>query len=164
MKTLLLIRHAKSDWNDFDLADIDRPLNQRGKEDAPEMAERIRNRISKIDAFISSPAKRARKTAKFFVHAYNKRKDDIQIEQSLYEAPVTAYEKMLARINEQYSTAAIFAHNPGITDFVNTLTEEIVYNMPTCAVFAVRAYTDKWEDFKNAKKEFLFFETPKNQS
>ena len=63
-KTLLLIRHAKSSWDNFALTDFDRPLNDRGKNDAPEMAKRLIDKKINIDAFISSPAKRAKKTAK----------------------------------------------------------------------------------------------------
>ena len=77
MKTLILVRHAKSDWGNPGLDDFDRPLNERGKKDAPVMAQRLRDKKVKIDAFIASPAKRAAKTAKFFAEAYNKKKDDI---------------------------------------------------------------------------------------
>ena len=74
MKQLILIRHAKSDWDDPSLDDFDRPLNGRGKRDAPLMAERLRDKDIKIDQFIASPAKRARKTAAIFTEAYKKKK------------------------------------------------------------------------------------------
>ena len=74
MKTLILVRHAKSDWGDPLLRDFDRPLNERGKKDAPKMAERLLERKIKIDAFISSPARRAAKTATLFAEAFGKKK------------------------------------------------------------------------------------------
>ena len=77
MKTLILVRHAKSDWGTPSLGDFDRPLNDRGKRDAPVMAQRLLDKKIKIDAFISSPAKRAKKTATVFAEAYDKKKDDI---------------------------------------------------------------------------------------
>jgi len=77
LKTLLLIRHAKSSWDDPALSDYERPLNERGKKDAPAMAERLYERGIKIDAFITSPARRARKTAEVFAKRYKKEKDDL---------------------------------------------------------------------------------------
>src|SRR5687768_14565502 len=86
MKTVLLVRHAKSSWDDISLSDFDRPLNDRGKKNAPEMAERLSNKDVPIDAFISSPAKRAKKTAEVFAKAYKHDKEDVILVPSLYEA------------------------------------------------------------------------------
>lgn len=85
-KTLILVRHAKSDWGNPDLDDFDRPLNGRGKSDAPVMAHRLLDKKVKIDAFIASPAKRARKTAAIFAAAYKTDKDDIILRDELYGA------------------------------------------------------------------------------
>ena len=74
MKTLFLIRHAKSSWDDIGLPDFERPLNERGKYDAPQMAKRIKDKKIEIDAFVSSPAKRARKTAEIFMDVYDENK------------------------------------------------------------------------------------------
>src|SRR6185436_5308799 len=85
-KTLILVRHAKSSWDDLGLSDFDRPLNDRGKKDAPVMAERLANKKIKIDAFISSPAKRAARTARIFAKEFDKKKDDIIYKTELYLA------------------------------------------------------------------------------
>ena len=77
MKQLLLVRHAKSSWADFSVKDFDRPLNDRGKKDAPEMAKRLRDKDIDIDVFITSPGKRAKKTAEIFVKEYKQEKGDI---------------------------------------------------------------------------------------
>src|SRR5436190_6546323 len=93
MKCLVLVRHAKSDWADPSLDDFDRPLNERGKRDAPAMAHRLLDKKIKIDAFIASPAKRARKTACIFAEAYKKNKEDIIFRDELYGAgPAVLYD------------------------------------------------------------------------
>ena len=86
MKSILLVRHAKSSWDDLSMADFDRPLNDRGKRDAPAMAERLAGRNIEIDAFVSSPAKRARKTAEIFSKSLGQHKKDVEFRQELYEA------------------------------------------------------------------------------
>jgi phosphohistidine phosphatase len=163
MKTLLLVRHAKSDWDDPSLKDFDRPLNDRGKRDAPMMAQRLIDRKVKIDAFIASPAKRARKTAEAFVKEYKKDKDDILFIDKLYLAEPSAFLEVIREADKEYDTIAVFSHNPGITEFANTLTPGQVRtdNIPTCGVFAVKADTKKWKDFEEAKKDFWFFDYPK---
>lgn len=161
MKTLLLIRHAKSDWNDATLSDFDRPLNDRGKRDAPVMAHRLLDRKIHIDAFISSPAKRAKKTATVFAKEYKKVKDDVILEQSLYGASSAVFLEVISNTKDSFDTIAIFSHNPGITDFANELTDTRIDNIPTCSIFAVSINTKHWKDFARAEKQFLFFESPK---
>ena len=161
MKTLILVRHAKSSWDHPGMADEDRPLNDRGSKDAPDMAERLRKKM-KVDHFVSSPAKRARKTARYFADEFGKKKDDVHLEPELYMASVASFYKTISGLKDKYDTVAIFSHNPGITEFVNMLTEMRVDNMPTSAIFAVEAKIDSWTDFEKAEKKFLFFDTPKN--
>lgn len=161
MKTLILVRHAKSDWGDPSLDDFDRPLNDRGKRDAPAMADRLLKRKIKIDSFISSPAKRAKKTATIFAEAYKTEKDDIVFREELYGAAEPVFAKVVANAKKKADCIAVFSHNPGITDYANTLTSARVDNIPTCGVFAVNADCGAWEDFATAKKELLFFDYPK---
>ena len=162
MKSILLIRHAKSSWDDLSLSDIDRPLNNRGKKDAPEMAERLLQKKIKVDAFISSPAKRARKTAEIFSKAFGQGKKEVEINDDLYEAGESQIAGVIASIPNEHDVVAIFSHNPGITDFANTLTTTRVDNIPTTGVFAVQADTDDWTSFSSAPKQLLFFDYPKN--
>lgn len=163
MKIVLLIRHAKSDWGDPSLSDFDRPLNGRGKEDAPVMAHRLLDNKIEIDAFISSPAKRAKKTAGIFAKAYKTKKDAMIFRDELYGASESVFWDVIANADKKFDSIAIFSHNPGLTDFANLLTSTRVDNIPTCGVFAVKAHCDKWKDFKEAEKEFWFFDYPKNQ-
>lgn len=161
MKSVLLIRHAKSSWDDPHQKDFDRTLNERGKKDAPVMAQRLRDKKIPIDAFISSPAKRALSTAKFFVHAYHQKEKDIIIIDALYEAPYDVFFEVISKTSNEYNTIAIFAHNPGITMFANQLTNTRIDNMPTCAIFAVKAEIHKWDQFEKEEKTFWFFDYPK---
>lgn len=162
MKTLLLIRHAKSDWGDVSLSDFDRPLNERGKRDAPVMAERLFQQKIKIGAIVSSPAKRAKKTASIFAKIYGIGKEDIILEELLYGATENVFFDVIKKLNDNLDHIAIFSHNPGITDFANRLADARIDNIPTCGVFAVKINCKKWADFKNASKEFLFFDYPKS--
>ncbi|MEJ7770212.1 MAG: histidine phosphatase family protein [Chitinophagaceae bacterium] len=161
MKSLFVIRHAKSSWDLTNIEDIDRPLNDRGKADAPEMAKRLLKEKVKIDAFISSPAKRAKKTAQLFVHEFKRHKDEIVYIDELYNAQLTDFYKVLTGIDEAWNAVALFSHNPGITQFANSLTPVNIDNMPTCGIFAVRIPIGKWENFEQAGKEFWFFNYPK---
>ncbi len=161
VKTLILVRHAKSDWGNPDLDDIDRPLNERGKKDAPAMAQRLRDKKIKIEAFIASPAKRAAKTARYFAEAFGRKKEDILFKEKLYLAEPTAFYSIIANTDDKFESIAIFSHNFGITDFANMLTEMRIDNIPTCGMFAVKADCATWAEFKEAKKEFRFFDYPK---
>ena len=161
MKILLLIRHAKSDWANPLLRDFDRPLNDRGKKDAPKMAERLLERKIRIDAFISSPAKRAAKTATIIAEAFGKGKDKIIFKDKLYLASPDFFRDTVKGLEKDWDTVAIFSHNEGITDYANELTSVRVDNIPTCGIFAVKADIKSWKEFEKAEKEFWFFEYPK---
>ena len=163
MKKLFIIRHAKSSWGDFSLPDFERPLNERGKTDAPEMAKRLLAKKITIDAFVSSPAKRAKKTCKLFCREYNINEENIIVIESLYNAYPETFFEVIAALDNKYDHVAIFSHNPGITDFVNRLCKDVqIDDMPTCGIFAIEANMDHWINFKEVEKKFLFFDYPKS--
>lgn len=162
MKTLLLIRHAKSSWENITQTDFDRPLNERGKHDAPLIAKRIHERKIEIDLFMSSPARRAKKTASYFLEEFGAKEKKLQLVPSLYEASVDKYYEAVENIKDENNSVAIFAHNPGITDFINSLNCYPIFNMPTCGIVAIKIKTKHWKKFREAEKEFLFFDYPKN--
>jgi phosphohistidine phosphatase len=162
MKTLILVRHAKSSWEQAGISDFDRPLNERGKKDAPEMAKRLKEKGIELDHIVSSPAKRANKTAKYFAEEFNIKKDDIKLVDELYGATSPAFAHAVSNIEDKFDTVAVFSHNPGITEFASSLTNVRVDDMPTCAVFALQVDVDSWKDFTGADKKFLFFDYPKN--
>ena len=118
--------------------------------------------LHEIDAFISSPAKRAKKTAEYFIKEFDRDTDEIILVSALYDAGTNNFSETIKDIDDKYKSAAIFSHNPGITDFANQLVDKAnIDNMPTCSVFAVKADVEKWKDFSKAKKELLFFDYPK---
>jgi phosphohistidine phosphatase len=160
MKRVFLIRHAKSDWS-VDTDDFERPLNERGKRDAPMMANRLSKMKIPIDAFVSSPAKRALRTAKIFAESMEINQDDILLNRELYLAQAATFFEVLEKLDDRLSTIAVFSHNNGITEFANALGLTHVDNMPTCSIFAFSVNSDTWHDFRKAKKEFLFFDYPK---
>lgn len=163
MKTILCVRHAKSGWDDPSLSDIERKLTDRGKSDAKTMAKRLLERSIEIDAFVSSTAKRAKKTAKIFMEEFEKDKKKLQLTPSLYEASVKDFYDVVESLDDKDKTIALFSHNPGITEFVNSFDTTPVYDMPTCSVYAITVKAKHWKDFREAKKEFLFFDYPKNE-
>lgn len=156
------MRHAKSSWGDPSLPDFDRPLNDRGKRDAPFMAEKLKNRIETPDLFITSPAKRAKKTCKIFCEAFGYSEKKILVVDQLYLAPLKTYYEILQSLDKSQKRVIIFSHNPGISDFASSLCEGVtVSDMPTCSIFAVKAKISGWDDFRLATKEFEFFDYPK---
>lgn len=161
MKTLLIIRHAKSSWEN-DNNDFDRPLNDRGKRDAPGMAKRLMKAGIRIDLFVSSPAKRAKATAEFFAREYGRSPEEIVFIPELYHAEVQAFKDAVAVLDDRFHTVAIFSHNPGITAFANSLTSVRLDNIPTCGIFAVTSLTTEWKEFSHSEKTFWFFDYPKS--
>jgi phosphohistidine phosphatase len=162
LKTLILVRHAKSSWDNPTLPDFDRPLNERGKKEAPKMAKRLADKNIDIEGFISSPAKRAKKTAELFIKEFDKDENEIILFPSLYHADVNDFYEAISLVNDKFKCIAVFSHNPGITSFANKLILKAqLDNMPTSSVFAVKADIKNWSDFKDAKKEFWFFDYPK---
>ena len=141
--------------------DHDRPLNTRGHRDAPLMAEKLQARGMIPELLVSSSANRALSTAKYFAGTYAIDEKEILIIPKLYHAWIPVFYEVIAALPDQVSSAAIFSHNPGITAFVNELTEVRIDNMPTCGIFAVRFETNHWKDFEKSEKKFLFFDYPK---
>lgn len=126
------------------------------------MAHRLIDKNIFVDAFISSPAARARKTAGIFAKEYKRDKEDIIFRDELYAAPEHVFYDVIQNADDKFKSIAIFAHNPGLTDFANQLTGTRVDNIPTCGIFAIKADCNKWKDFKEAEKKFWFFDYPKN--
>ncbi|HEX6915428.1 MAG TPA: histidine phosphatase family protein [Chitinophagaceae bacterium] len=162
MKKLLLVRHAKSSWDHISQPDFERTLNDRGHRDAPRMAKRLLKEEIEIDAFLSSPAVRALTTAEYFAEAWDVKKKHVVQEPALYHPTAEVFFDVISRIDDRHNCVAIFSHNPGITEFANTLCSHRVDDMPTCAVFAVKADIKSWKDFREAEKKFWFFDYPKH--
>lgn len=161
MKTLIVIRHAKSSWAQPGVHDFDRPLNERGNIDAPKMTTILAKKELKIDILITSPAKRAMATAKIFLEELGLPRDKLIEIPALYLAPVKTFYREVASFKDDLEVTLLFSHNPGVTDFVNSFDCMPIYNMPTCGMYGVQAAIDSWNDFEAGEKQFLFFEFPK---
>lgn len=161
-RTVVLIRHAKSSWTDPSEKDFDRPLNERGKKDAPLMGDELKKRNVIPDAIISSTAKRARQTAKRIARAVGFDVDQIQRLDSLYLCGPSAFKEAITNLESTVNTVFIIAHNPGITEFANQLSDQFrVDDMPTCAVVAAQASLQSWQEFNEGAMNVILFEYPK---
>ncbi|MBL7858657.1 MAG: histidine phosphatase family protein [Cyclobacteriaceae bacterium] len=165
MKTLYLVRHAKSSWADPDQADFERPLNERGKRDAPRMAKRLKEKEIHPDLIFSSPAKRALSTSKRMAKILKYPKDGIKTDQKLYHASDDTLLSMIQNLKDKFECVVIVGHNPGLTDFVNSfLSEELdIDNIPTCGVVAFKLEIDAWSKATWGIGKMLFFDYPKSK-
>lgn len=163
MKTLFLVRHAKSSWAEPGATDFERPLNDRGKRDAAEMGKRLKLRGIQFDRIISSPAVRAKKTAFLFAHEMGYDTEAIIWDRELYLAAPDTILKTIGKVPNTVNSLAIFCHNPGITELANTLSSVRVDNMPTGSVYVVNFNGLSWEEFEKASHRFVFFDYPKSK-
>ena len=160
MKYLYLVRHAKSSWDEPGLTDFERPLNQRGKKDAPLMGKNIAGKKIKPDLIISSPAQRARKTAIAFAEEFGIKKKEIIFDEKIYEATSSELFEVIRNFKDDYQTVMLFGHNPGLTNLSNTLTQKYIDNIPTCGIVALK-FDDDWKNIKPKSASQEFFEYPK---
>ena len=162
MKTLVIVRHAKSSWEDPYLSDHQRPLAKRGLRDAPIMGARLAELGPPVDRVISSSAVRALSTAELVTQEMGLPWDEIQIEDSLYHA---TEEEMIDLINEQedyLDGLMLFGHNPGMTYLVNDLSDLDLDNLPTCGVAVLQFDIDSWAKIGEVGAVSAEYDIPKN--
>ena len=161
-RRLVMIRHAKSSWANPSQSDFDRPLNERGEHDAPLMGARLKDMNVLPDLIISSPAKRAKQTARRIADALGYKKDNIQYVDKLYHCIPSVIEDVISEVDNEKQTIFIVAHNPGITDFVNGISDWFrTDNMSTCAAVGAQMEAAEWSEYGEAKKEVFLYEYPK---
>jgi phosphohistidine phosphatase len=160
MKTVYVVRHSKAEQN-FIGSDFERKLTEKGIANSNLIAVRFFEKVKSIDVFISSPAVRAKTTAEIFGDFFDKNKTDIIYKPELYLAPEFVYYNILTTLEDTIKTVVLFAHNPGITDFVNSLGIVQLENMPTTGIFGCTIDGNDWKDFALAKKTFVLFDYPK---
>lgn len=149
MKSLLILRHAKSSWGDPSLSDHDRPLNKRGKKDAPRMGELLREEDLLPDLIICSTARRARETAEIVAEA-SACEGEIQTIRDLYAAGPEAYIEILSALTDDYQTVMVVGHNPGLEELLYELTGEL-QPLPTAALAQVRLPIQSWQEVEDAE-------------
>ena len=160
MKKLYLIRHAKSSWDNPGLNDFDRPLNKRGKRDAPFMGKILSDKKISPGIVYSSPAKRAWKTAKEICKKINFPVEDIIKKETIYEASTDELLQIIQSIDEKIQSAFLFGHNPGLTSLQNIICEKEIDNIPTCGIVCI-GQDCLWKDVNNNTGRLEFFEFPK---
>lgn len=164
MKALTLVRHAKSSWSDATLGDRKRPLNKRGKHDAPIMGRRIAAHGIRPSLIVSSPAKRAWTTAKIIATEISYPLEFLQREDSLYLASLDDFLDVLVAQDSDFNSIMLVGHNPGMTDFANFLSPGLTGNLPTAGVVSVEIDQDDWNLFERPKTRLLVHDYPKKGS
>ncbi len=159
MKYLYLLRHAKSSWKDLSVSDFDRPLNKRGKKDAPKMGKFLNDRNVKVDLIISSPAKRTKETSKIIAEGIGY-KNQIIFDENIYEASLEQLLALIKNLNKNLNSVMLVAHNPGLTELANYFVNEDIDNIPTCGIAAIKL-ENGWDEVKQNCGKLLFFEYPK---
>lgn len=163
MKTLYLVRHAKSSWDYPELDDIDRPLSKRGKRNAPEMGKRLAAQNILPQQLITSPAKRALATARKIADEIGFPREAIGLEEKLYLASVEDIVEVIQKADDAAGSLMLFGHNPGFTDTANRLCGSDIYNIPTCGVVGIQFDADSWAGVAEGEGRFLFFDFPKKE-
>ena len=158
---LILVRHAKSSWKHSGLDDMERPLNKRGKRDAPAMGELLRKKGVMPDCVISSPARRAAKTAKHIARQVNYPPERIVLDEAVYMASAEELFDIIHRLGKTCETVMIVGHNPAFTGLVKCLSDFRVDNMPTCGMAAFAFDVEDWSGIEAGSGKLLFFEYPK---
>jgi phosphohistidine phosphatase len=161
MKSLTIVRHAKSSWKDMSLRDRDRPLNRRGKRDAPEMGRRIHAHGIRPSLIVSSPAKRAWTTAKAVAEAINYPREFLQKEDALYLASLDTILDVIMAQDNGFNSLMLFGHNPGFTDMANFLVPGLTNNLPTAGVVSVEIEQDDWNLYERPKTRLVVHDWPK---
>lgn len=163
-RTVILTRHAKSDWNSGVMTDFDRPLNERGMRDAPVMGKRLLEKQVTPQLIIASTARRAAATAKLIARAIGYNEQDIKWVEALYHCYTPTFEKVISEADDAAAIVMIVAHNPGITEYANEkVTSLSIDNMPTCSMVAFDLEAGSWSQLPDIKGTFRFFDYPKNQ-
>lgn len=156
------MRHSKSCWEDIFLSDFERPLNKRGKNDAPFMGKKLYNRNVFPNVILSSPAKRAKATAKIVGSELGKyTKENLLFVDEIYEATVETLLKIISKQDDKIESLLLFGHNPSFTELANQLSDYHIYNIPTSGVVGISFKVNSWKKILNKKGEILFFDYPK---
>jgi phosphohistidine phosphatase len=161
MKTLYLLRHAKSSWDNPELSDFERPLNKRGHYDAPLMGNLIEKLNILPDLIISSPAIRAAMTSRFVAEAIKYPLDKIRYDENIYDTSESELLEIIYTINDVVNTLMLVGHNPSFTYFSHFIAKHNIHNIPTCGLFGVELNITSWTKVKKNCGKLLLYEYPK---
>ena len=162
MKILYLMRHATSSWNFDGLSDKERPLNDRGRNDAPAMGRALVERRVQLDLLVTSPAVRTLSTAALVAYEMGYKPERIQVVEGIYEADIDSLVGIIHELPDEANSVLLLGHNPTITETVNYLSPKAVQDMPTAAIACLHFRIDTWAEAHRANAELYFFDYPKN--
>ncbi|TAJ50874.1 MAG: hypothetical protein EPN60_10710 [Nevskiaceae bacterium] len=162
MRLLTLIRHAKSSWDYPDLTDFERPLNDRGRRDAPRMAQRLSRNCKPPLLLLSSPATRAVTTARLFAETLGVDFDSLLIEPRIYEASRKTLLEVIGDLPDRSAQVLLFGHNPGLSELAHTLANCPFDEMPTCAVVQLQLDLGNWAKVGPGCGRLLHYWFPKD--
>tara|TARA_R110000868_G_scaffold5821_2_gene34091 strand:+ start:2148 stop:2636 length:489 start_codon:yes stop_codon:yes gene_type:complete len=150
MKTLILVRHAKSSW-EYDVIDHERPLNKRGQNDALMLSKHVKSKNLTIDLVLSSDAVRAKTTADIFMDNLNISQELFRLNHNLYDFSGENLTQTIKQCDDSINHLMIFGHNHAITSFVNTYGDKYIDNVPTCGVTIIEFEIDFWKNLNQGK-------------
>ncbi|GAB3232685.1 histidine phosphatase family protein [Hymenobacter seoulensis] len=162
MKTLYLMRHAKSSWSFDDLSDKQRPLNDRGRDDAPLMGQALAKRNIQLDLIVASSAVRALSTAALVAHELEYPAERIQVVDRIYEATVPELLTVVRECPDTADSVLLVGHNNTLTDFANLLSPSEIPDMPTAAIVCLKFNCAHWVEIDRANAEYYFYDYPKH--
>jgi phosphohistidine phosphatase len=161
LKSIYFNRHAKSSWSNPELADFDRPLNNRGKNDLPLMGKILSEKIKPPQLIYSSPAKRAITTAKAIGKYFGYDENNIISDMILYDAVVSDLVRIINTTSDNHDTIMFFGHNPTFTMISNYLSDTKILNIPTCGFVQIDFNLESWDDIEGNTGKLILFEYPK---
>ena len=156
---MILIRHSKSSWKDLSLTDFNRPLNRRGKSDGALMADYLKSKIDKIDYLHSSSSIRTFETSKYFIK--NIQFGKVEYDGSLYHSSATSMLNIVNNYSEDYKSVMIIAHNPGLTNLINNITNISLDNLPTTGLAEIEFKINRWSNISYENSNLLDLKFPK---
>lgn len=162
MKKIILIRHAKSAWDNPWLSDHDRPLSERGLRDAPKMAKHLKKRNINPEIILCSTAKRAVQTAQIIAKEFEFPEDKIIFEENLYHAQPNIILKYIHHQKDSKNTMLVIGHNPGFNELITHLGGKLE-NLPTSGQFGFKLKAEKWNDLSPKTAEVWFLDYPKKK-
>ena len=160
MKTLVLLRHAKSSWKHADLKDFDRPLKKRGKKDASRMGDVFNDIQLRPELILSSPANRAITTARIAAESLGYDVEKIVEVPALYLESEAKMREQIQAIQDDVDTAVLVGHNPALTDLANSLSGDSLENIPTAGAYAIQFDVASWREVGETKGTRAWFERP----
>jgi phosphohistidine phosphatase len=162
MKTIYIVRHAKSSWATEGLEDFERPLNERGKIDAPSMGFKLAKKRILLDLILASAAFRTISTARLIAREIGYDQNKIQVKFDLYASSLNKIISIISENSNSVNNLMLIAHNPGVTQLAAFLCDNFNEEFPTCGIACLELNIDKWKNIQENCGKLIWFDFPKN--